>query len=137
MESKNAIEPQMPSDRKFGWFVFVVFGLLALYAIYHGNRNIAVLMSVACIIILAITMVTPGSLSGLNRGWFLLGVYLGRIVSPIVLGVMFFVIITPIAVITRLAGRDSLRLKKNKETRSYWIRRDPKEQRPNSFKDQF
>ena len=71
----------------------------------------------------------------LNKLWMRFGLLLGMIVSPIVLGVVFFVVFTPIAFVMRLSGRDQLRLK-FRERQSYWIKRDASVL-ADSFKNQF
>ena len=78
----------------------------------------------------------PKVLRPLNRVWYELGVLLGKVISPIVLGVMFFVLITPIAVITRIFGRDELKIKKL-FVQSYWVDRLPPGPPSDSFKNQF
>jgi hypothetical protein len=65
-----------------------------------------------------------------------LGLFLGRFVSPIVLGILFFIVITPVAIATRLAGRDALKLRKQ-DVDSHWIDRKPPGPEPESFKEQF
>lgn len=78
----------------------------------------------------------PKVLQPLNELWFQIGIFLGRFVSPVVLGLIFFLLITPIAVCMRLAGRDALRMKK-RQASSYWLNRDPTGPTPDSFKQQF
>tara|TARA_B100000686_G_scaffold316156_1_gene363707 strand:- start:375 stop:629 length:255 start_codon:yes stop_codon:yes gene_type:complete len=73
----------------------------------------------------------------LNILWFRLGIILGKIISPIVIGLIFFFIITPIALLGRLMGRDELKLKRNKVSETYWVERKPVGPDPKTFKNQF
>lgn len=72
----------------------------------------------------------------INRAWYQLGVLLGRIVNPVVLGLLFFLLITPVAILGRMFGRDPLRLKR-RNIESYWIERSPVGPSPDSFKNQY
>ena len=78
----------------------------------------------------------PGILLPLNKAWYRLGLLMGKVVSPIVLGILFFIVITPVAIVTRLFGRDVLLLRK-RDVNSYWIERNPPGPQPESFKEQF
>lgn len=82
------------------------------------------------------TVIAPTLLAPLNKAWYQLGLMMGRVVSPVVLGALFFIVITPVALFMRLIGRDALRIKKQ-QVPSYWIKRDPTGPMPESFKDQF
>jgi hypothetical protein len=79
----------------------------------------------------------PTVLSPLNKAWFRLGLLLGKIASPIVLGAIFFLMITPVALLMRLGGRDVLGLRRKKSVSSYWIDRTASEPNSSSFKNQF
>ena len=127
---------QLPSNQKFGWVFACIFGLGGAYAIYQSNIGWATgLFALAMLFALA-AVVVPTVLAPLNRLWFRLGILLGRIISPIVLGIMFFLLITPVAVVARLCGRDALRIKRRRVT-TYWVDREPKGPAPESFKNQF
>lgn len=130
-------KPPLPSERKFGALFTVVFALLAAWLHFRGDagllRNGFLAVSV---VILALTLLRPKALAPLNRAWFAFGLLLGRIVSPLVLGAMFFLLITPVALTTRLFGRDSLRLKRQTAS-SCWIERENDLPHAESFKNQF
>ena len=81
--------------------------------------------------------VAPKILRPLNWLWFQLGQLLGKIVSPIVLGAIFFLLLTPVSLVTRLFGRDELRIKRKASQTSYWLDRAPPGPAPESFKNQF
>lgn len=137
MEYRREINrSNLPTNYKFGWFFSFVFALSAVYAFWENNSTCATLLTVTSVVFAILTLFTPKLLAPLNRLWFELGMLLGKIISPIVLGLIFFVLITPVALVTRLFGRDALLLKK-RNTQSYWIERDPVGPAPESFKNQF
>ena len=130
-------KPQLPGERKFGALFTVVFALLALWA--HSREGDGVMRNgsmVIALVLLALTLVQPKALAPLNRAWYALGLLMGRIVSPIVLGAMFFLLITPVALATRLFGRDALRLKRQ-TGHSCWVARENDLPPAESFKNQF
>ena len=127
----------LPSNRNFGFLFAGVFALLAAYGGYHG-ANVTTVYGwlIAGVIIRLVAIIAPGLLTPFNRAWMKLGELMGKIVSPLVLGIIFFVLITPVALVTRLFGRDELRLKKTNAS-SYWIDRAPPGPAGDSFKNQF
>ena len=127
---------KMPTDKKFGYFFSVVFTLIALYSYWQDLKNFAIFASIISFLFIAVTLVAPKMLSPLNRAWYELGMLLGKIVSPIVLGIIFFLMITPISLITRLFGRDELKIKKL-SLHSYWVDRSPPGPSSDSFNNQF
>ncbi len=127
----------LPSNRSFGFLFAGVFALLSAYAAYQGadvNKVYGWLIAGVALGLLAV--IAPGLLTPFNSAWMKLGELMGKVVSPLVLGIIFFVLITPIALVTRLFGRDELRLKK-KITPSYWVDRAPPGPAGDSFKNQF
>jgi hypothetical protein len=129
--------PQLPSERSFGRLFSVVFALAGGYALYKGApRTVAVALFLLALVVLVLTLAAPKTLAPFNRAWFKLGLLLGKIVSPIVLGAMFFLIVTPVGFVARWMGRDALRLRK-RETASHWVERNPAGPDPESFKNQF
>lgn len=133
---KITSERQLPSDTKFGWFFTVIFLVAAIYCYTAISHMWGVVLLYLSIVTGIITLVFPNLLLPFNRLWFGLGVLLGKIVSPIVLGVIFFLLITPVSLFTRILGRDALSLKK-RQISSYWVDRDPVGPEPESFKNQF
>ncbi len=131
------ITQKIPSNKKFGFFFSVVFAMIALYSHSQQFKSTLVAAAIISIVLLATTLIAPQVLSPLNRIWYELGMLIGKIISPIILGIIFFMLITPIAIITKLFGRDHLKIKKL-SVQSYWIDRPPSS-RPNSdsFKNQF
>ena len=127
----------LPSERSFGFLFVVVFAGLAGYGFYkHWNDQYLALAIGTSILLLFLTFFAPKVLAPFNKAWHHLGLLLGKIISPIVLGVIFFGLLLPIALITRLFGRDELRLKRRTIT-SYWRDRLPPGPASDSFKNQF
>ena len=128
-------EVELPSNKKFGFFFTLVFALVAGYFYVSESWTLAYPFSAAVVIFFAVTIVKADILLPLNKLWMRFGLLLGMIVSPIVLGVIFFGLFTPVAFLMRISGRDELRLKfKNKA--SHWISRSEPIQ-ADSFKHQF
>ena len=127
---------KISSERSFGLVfagVFLLVGLLPLFS-GHGPRNWALWVAVAFV---AVAVLAPKLLAPFNRLWAKFGLLLHRITSPLVLGIMFFVVITPMGWIMRALGKDLLRLKLDPAATSYWIARTPPGPTPESLKDQF
>ena len=117
-------EKKQSSDRVFGLTFFVFFLVIALWPIlkHHPIRFPALGISLG---FLVLALALPALLAPLNRIWLKFGEVLHSIISPIILGVMFFLVITPIAVIMRLLGKDILKRTFDREAHSYWINREP------------
>ena len=131
----NKTDLKLPSNRKFGFFFTFVFATATAYFYYSANVSWAYVFILATLIFLLITQVNSDALLPLNKLWMRFGLLLGMIVSPIVLGTIFFGLFTPIAMLMRLSGRDELRLKFTRKA-SHWISRgEPIESE--SFKHQF
>lgn len=131
----NFSEIELPSNRKFGFFFTFVFVVASAYFYYSADVTWAYLSIAASSIFLLVTLVKSDALLPLNKLWMRFGHLLGTIVSPIVLGIVFFGLFTPIAILMRLNGRDELRLKFS-EKPSHWIRRSGSI-KSESFKHQF
>lgn len=128
---------KLPSERTFGLVFVGIFLLVAAYGWYKQFSNAWVyIFLILASIFLLFTLVAPKLLGPLNKAWYQLGLFLGRFVSPIVLGILFFIVITPVAIAMRMAGRDALKLRKQ-HVDSYWIERKPPGPEPESFKEQF
>jgi len=124
------------SDRFFGLTFFVVFLIIALLPLLSRGAVRPVVLGIA-LAFLAVSLAAPAWLAPLNRLWLKIGELLHRITSPIILGVMFFGVITPIGFLMRLAGKDLLRMKFDPHCTSYWIRREPPGPEKTSLKRQF
>ena len=128
-------EIKLPSNRKFGFFFTFVFATAAAYFYYYANIGWAYAFVAASSIFLLITLIKSDALLPLNKLWMRFGLLLSVIVSPIVLGIIFFGLFTPIAMLMRLGGRDELKLKFNQKA-SHWITRN-EAITSDSFKNQF
>ena len=128
-------EIELPSNRKFGFFFTCVFAVAAAYFFNSPNITLAYSLIAASLLFLVITLVKNDILLPLNKLWMRFGILLSMIVSPIVLGIIFFGLFTPIAMLMRLSGRDELRLKFAQKA-SHWISRG-EPIKSESFKHQF
>lgn len=128
-------EIELPSNRKFGFFFTFVFAIAAAYFFSVANITWVCVFVTAALIFLFITLIESNALLPLNKLWMCFGLLLGIIVSPVVLGVIFFGLFTPIAILMRLSGRDELRLKFSRKA-SHWITRS-EPIKSESFKHQF
>jgi len=126
---------ELPSNRKFGFFFTFVFAVAAVYFYYTANVSWAYAFIAAASIFLLVTRLKSDALLPLNKLWMRLGLLLGLIVSPIVLGIIFFGLVTPIAMLMRLSGRDELRLNFTNKA-SHWISRS-EPIKSESFKRQY
>jgi hypothetical protein len=124
------------SDRVFGLVFAGVFLVIAGWPLIHGAspRWWALGVSAAFGVV---AWVRPVWLARLNRLWMKLGILLGKVVSPIALGILFYGVITPIGAVVRLTGKDPLRLKRDPAADSYWIARNPPGPPPDSMTNQF
>tara|TARA_B100000795_G_scaffold61873_1_gene41546 strand:- start:43 stop:441 length:399 start_codon:yes stop_codon:yes gene_type:complete len=126
---------ELPSNKKFGFFFTFVFAILAFYFLFIDSILWAQALAILAVFFLLITVIIPQVLLPLNKLWMRLGLLLGMIVSPIVLGIIFFGLVTPYGVVMRMFGRDELRLKFTKKS-SHWISRS-ESIKSDSFKNQF
>ena len=125
-------EIKISSNRSFGIVFFVVFLLIALYPLLKGN-DLRIWSLLISFIFLALGLINSKILTPLNRLWFKFGLLLGKFISPLVMGIIFFVVVTPIGIIMRLLKKDLLNLKYNKKE-TYWIDKSgPKSKMKNQF----
>ena len=110
---------RISSNRSFGIVFFVVFLVVALYPLIK-NGEIRLWSFVISLIFLVLGILNSKILFPLNKLWFKFGILLGKIITPIIMGLTFFVIVTPIGIAMRLLGKDVLSLKYNKN-KTYWI----------------
>lgn len=126
---------QLPSNRNFGFFFTIIFLIAATYSYYINSTYWPSILSGFAVVFFVVTITKVELLLPLNKLWMRFGFLLGIIISPIVMGIIFFGIFTPIAILMRLFHRDELRLRFKKHNR-YWISREPSSEF-NSFKNQF
>lgn len=125
-------EIKIGSNRSFGLVFFIVFMLISFYPALKGNdiHKWALILS---LIFLILGLINSNILYPLNRLWFKFGIFLGGIISPIIMGVIFFAVVTPIGLFMKILGKDLLSLKKNQK-KSYWIEYENKNSK---MKNQF
>ena len=129
----NTKDIKISTNRNFGIVFFIVFLLISFWPILSGNEIRAWSLLIS-IIFLILGILNSKLLTPLNKIWFKFGIILGRIVSPIVMGIIFFAVVTPIGIFMRLIGKDLLGMKFSKNKKTYWINR---EKIKTSMKQQF
>ena len=129
-------DTKIGSERSFGLVFAAVFAVVALFPLVHGG-HVRLWALVVAAIFLVLALAFPAALAPLNRIWFKFGLLLHRFVNPIILGFIFFVIITPLGVVTRWAGGKLLTLGYDSSATSYWERRVPPGPDSESVRNQF
>tara|TARA_B100001057_G_scaffold3538_1_gene3182 strand:+ start:881 stop:1270 length:390 start_codon:yes stop_codon:yes gene_type:complete len=125
-------EIKIGSNKSFGVVFFIVFLLIAIYPLIN-NEGFRIWSFIISIIFLVLGLINSKVLTPLNKLWFKFGLLLGGIVSPVIMGIIFFFVVTPIALIMRIIGKDLLNLKFTKN-KSYWIEKSgPKSKMKNQF----
>ena len=109
-------------NRSFGLLFFIVFLAFALWPLTKKGEINLYLISIA-LIFLILGLLNSKILTPLNKSWIKLGDLLGRIIAPIVMGIVYFIILTPISLLVRLFGKDLIGMKYNNNLKSYWIKR--------------
>ena len=103
---------KISSNRSFGLVFFVVFLLISIYPLLHG-QNLRFWSLIVAIIFLALGLLNSKILTPLNKIWFKFGLLLGSIISPIIMSIIFFFVVTPISFVMKVLGKDILNLKRN------------------------
>ena len=125
-------EIKISSNKSFGIVFFIVFFIIALYPLIN-SEEIRLWSIFLSFIFLILGLLNSKILSPLNKLWFKFGILLGKFFSPLIMGIIFFLVVTPIGFIMRLLGNDILNLKFNKN-KSYWIKKNgPKSKMSNQF----
>src|SRR5262249_32320730 len=124
------------SDRGFGLVFAAVFSIIAGWPLVHSQTPRWWAFA-AAVVLAIVALVRPQLLHPFNRVWLAFGRLLHRIVSPLVMGAVFFAAVTPTAWIMRLRGKDVLSLKLRPELESYWVRRQPTRPEAETMKNQF
>ena len=123
---------KIPSNRNFGIVFFILFLIIALWPLLNQNE-VRIWSIVISLIFLILGLINSKLLLPLNKIWFKFGILLGNIIAPIIMGIVFFLVVTPTGLIMRVLGKDLLNLKKtNKQT--YWLNKDNSN---NSLRNQF
>ena len=124
---------KISSNRSFGLVFFVVFLIVALWPLKH-EEDIRLWSLALSIIFFILGILNSKLLTPLNKLWFKFGIFLGSIVSPIIMGVVYFIVVTPTGVFMRLLGKDLLKTNKEKNASTYWMKRDKQD---STMKKQF
>ena len=124
---------KISSNRSFGFLFFVVFATVSLWPLKF-QEDLRLWALILSLIFLVLGILNSRFLTPLNKLWHKFGIFLGSIVSPIVMGIVFFMVVTPIGLIMCFLGKDLLRVNKNKIVSTYWINR---EKQKTTMKKQF
>jgi len=126
------IKNKLPTNRNFGIVFFVFFLLISLW-LFLNNKTLVYWPLTISIVFLILGLLNAKILTPLNKAWIKFGEILGSIISPLVMGIIFFGIVTPTGLFLKLIGKDVLKLKQDKKN-TYWIEKDNSN---NSMKNQF
>ena len=121
-----------PSNKSFGIVFFIVFLLVAFYPLTF-NGDIKIWSLLISLIFLLLGIMNSKILTPLNKTWYKFGIILGKIVSPIIMGILFFLVVTPIGLIMRVFKKDILNLKYNND-KTYWVKKNGQKSK---MKNQF
>ena len=125
-----------PSNRSFGWVFTTFFTLVGAYSLWRAGTTYPWMFGLAAVTAV-VTLLSPGWLAPLNRIWMKFGELLHHVVSPVVLGVIFYGVFTPVAMVMRMAGRDIMKRRFDQGAKTYWVKREPPGPAADSFRDQF
>ena len=128
---KNLINIKRKDNITFGILFFILFLIIGLYPLKSGGL-IRIWSVVLSLVFLITTIIRPNLFTFVNKLWIQFGILLGKIISPIVMGLVFFFVVTPIGILVRIFKKDVMGLKRGANT--YWINREDK---PQSMKKQF
>ena len=123
---------KIPTNRNFGIVFFIVFLIISIYPLLN-SESIRYWLLIISLIFLILGIFNSSLLTPLNKLWMRFGILLGNIISPIIMGLVFFLVLTPTGLLLKLFNKDILKLKRNTR-KTYWITKDTKN---NSMKNQF
>ena len=127
------VSVKIPSNRSFGLLFFIVFLAISLWPMIY-QEDLRLWAFILALIFLVLGVFNSKFLTPLNKLWYKFGIFLGSIVSPVVMGLVFFIVVTPVGLIMRLLGKDLLRINKSEFISTYWISR---EEQNDTMKRQF
>ena len=127
------VSVKISSNRSFGLLFFIVFLATSLWPL-KSQEDLRLWAFILALIFFVLGILNSKFLTPLNKLWMKFGIFLGSIISPFVMGVVFFMVVTPVGLIMRFLGKDLLRIKKSKFVSTYWISR---EKQNNTMKRQF
>ena len=123
---------KLPSNRNFGLVFFTVFLLIALWPILNNN-DLRIWSLIVSLVFLVFGSLNSKLLTPFNKLWFKFGILLGNIIAPIIMGIIFFLVVTPTGLIMKILKKDLLKLKNNNSD-TYWLEKDNSN---NSLRNQF
>ena len=126
----------LPSNRSFGWTFSGIFLAVGVYGLWRGGAVLSWLL-LAAVVMAVVTVSRETWLTPLNRAWMSLGLLLGRVVNPLVLGVIFFGIFTLVGLVMRMWGRDAMARRFEPDLKSYWLERNPPGPADDSYRNMF
>ncbi len=129
----NKVPVKISSNRSFGFLFFVVFFAISFWPL-KSQGDLRLWAFILSLVFLVLGVLNSKLLTPFNKLWFKFGILLGSIVSPIIMGIVFFLVVTPMGIFMRLLGKDLLRINKNKTIPTYWINRDKQK---STMKKQF
>ena len=124
---------KISSNRSFGIVFFVFFVIVSFWSFFK-NGEFIIWPIIVAVVFLILGLTNSKLLTPLNKAWNKFGILLGNFIAPIVMGIIFFLVVTPTSLVVRVMGKDLLRLKKNKDKKTYWIHKDDYK---TSMKNQF
>ena len=127
------VSVKVSSNRSFGFLFFIVFLAISLWPL-KSQEDLRLWAFILSLTFLVLGILNSKFLTPLNKLWHKFGIFLGTIVSPVVMGIVFFIVVTPTGLIMRFLGKDLLRINKSKFVSTYWISR---EKQNNTMKRQF
>ena len=131
---------KLGSERSFGIVFATVFTIIAILPIFTLDSNevtVRIWALIVAVLLAIITFVRPQLLSPFNKIWFRFGLLLHKIINPLVMGLMFFVVISPIGMLMRALGKTTKKKRFDQNIDSYWITREPPGPEPETMKRQF
>lgn len=139
-ESLRDHEPtRTGTDRAFGCTVGSILMLIGATKVFVAGAVLPIpsLILAAGAVLLALGIVAPARLSTLNRMWLKIGAVIAKVVNPIILAILFFLVVAPMALLMRIAGKRPLHLAPDRMAATYWIKREPLEDRASNMRRQF
>jgi hypothetical protein len=134
--TKTKTSVATPSDRSFGMVFAGFFAIVAVWPLIHGEV-IRWWAAIPAFVFLALALAIPTALHPLNRAWAAFGLLLHEIVTPIIMGAIFFLVVTPISLLMRLFGKVPMQLRFDPRASSYWIERNPPGPSGDTMRNQF
>ncbi|MGH8747446.1 MAG: SxtJ family membrane protein [Burkholderiales bacterium] len=129
-------QADLPSNRSFGWLFSAIFTLIGMRTLLREGSVYPLIFALAGVTAV-VTAFRPVWLAPFNRAWMAFAGLLQRVVSPLVLGVIFFAVFAPVGIAMRAAGRDAMKRRFEAHARTYWVEREPPGPAAESLKDQF